>query len=83
MGVETNAQKQSRESHHLASVYEGVQLNPSTVSVAANVRRGSIDGQSNNRKELSVNQPIAGSAMVSGVKLYVSFNTICHNCMNF
>ncbi|XP_010029725.2 protein MICRORCHIDIA 2 isoform X1 [Eucalyptus grandis] len=65
MGVETNAQKQSRESHHLASVYEGVQLNPSTVSVAANVRRVSIDGQSNNRKELSVNQPIVGSAMGS------------------
>lgn len=67
IGVETNVQKQSRESRHLASVYEGVQLNPATASVAANVRQGFIDGQSNNRKELSVNQPIAGFAMVSGV----------------
>lgn len=65
IGVETNVQKQSRESRHLASIYEGVQLNPPTASVAANVRQGFIDGQSNIRKGLSVNQPIAGFAMGS------------------
>ncbi|XP_030467663.1 protein MICRORCHIDIA 2-like isoform X2 [Syzygium oleosum] len=64
-GVEKNAQKQFRESQHLASVYEEVQLNPPTVSHAANVRQGFIDGQSNNRKGLSVNQPSAGFAMGS------------------